>query len=263
MKTPRLGVSADDFGLGPKRGLRQASRLGFRAVELAATRGDLDASKLSRSAKRHLLKYAEGLGLVLAMLDGRLGPTGLTDPARAEECVERTRRILELASRIRVPVIATHLGQVPDDADHPRRRMALDALDALAEHADKTGTALAVETAQASPEQIRLLIEQINSPLVRVCYDPGALLIHGHDPLAGLASLGDHVAASYLRDGLPGSREAAGREVRLGTGQVDLAAYLDALGDDYTGPHMIRRAEASDPAADIAAGKEHAERLLR
>jgi sugar phosphate isomerase/epimerase len=264
MQRIRLGVAADDFGLGPKQGLEHAAHLGYAAVELDATRGEADPANLSASGARHLRRLVEGLGLDLATLGGYLGASGLTDSASVQQRVDRTRHILELAARLRVPVVTTYLGSVPDDPSDRRRQSVVGAVEHLGEHADRTGTFLAVQTAQDSPATLRALLDEIDCPMVRTCYDPGRLLMHGHDPVAAVDELGDYIIATHLRDATPGTPMAAGREVRIGTGQINFLEVLVALeAGQYAGPQIVRRADAADPMADIAAARDYLEGLLR
>ncbi len=259
-----LAVSLDDLRQPPKQGMQTAARLGYGGLELNTTRGDLDAARLSTSALRHVRSYLNGLGLALPALDSQIRSGGLTDPARAEEQVAKTRQVLELAPKLAVPVVTTVLGHLPDDPDSPQRTIALESLRALADHADLTGTCLAVDGAGVEPALLAELIHQIDCPLVRVCYDPGEMVMHGRDAVAGLDALGEFVAASHLRDAMRGSARTAGRETAPGLGQVDFEALFQALADGgYDGPHVVRRSEASDPVADLAAAREHLDRLLR
>ena len=52
--------------------------------------------------------------------------------------------------------------------------------------------------------------------------------------------------------------------VYVGAGHIDFAAYLAALEEaGYHGPQIIRRSAGENPVQDIAAAKEHLERILR
>lgn len=264
MNAFRLGIAVDDLGLGPKEGLQQAVRMGYGAVELDASKGEVDPTNLSQSGMRHLRKLVDSLGLELAVLGGPAGAGGFTNPATADARIDKARRILELAARLRVPVVTAYVGSLPDDPKDRRYQLVAEALDHLGEFADKTGTALAIRTSDDSPAALRALLAGLNCPTLRVCYDPGSLLIHGHDPIAGVGELAGQIAASHLRDAVAGSKAAAGREVRMGSGQVDVLAYLAALEEGhYAGPQILRRTDSADPVGDLAAAKAYLDRLLR
>jgi len=264
MTAKRLGVAVDDLGVDPKEGLHQAARLGYGTVELRTCENEVDPANLSQTGVRHLRKFTETLGLEIAVLSGPTGRGGVGDPAVTEYHVDKTRRILELAAKLSVPVVTVRLDAIPEEPDDRRRRLITEALDHLGEHADKTGTFLAVLAAEHSPLTLRRLLDDLNCPMLRVGYDPGALLIRGYDPIAGVGELAGHIAASHLRDATRGTPATAGREVRMGTGQVPFLEYLAALEEgQYTGPHIVRRTDAADPLAEFAAARQYLERLLR
>lgn len=259
-----LAVSLDDLRQPPKQGMQTAAQLGYGGLELNATRGDLDAVRLSTSGVRHVRTYLNGLGLNLPVLDSQIASGDLADPTHADEQVAKTCRVLELAPKLAVPVVTVALGQLPDDPAGEQRAIVLEALQTLADRADLTRTCLAVDGSGASPDVMAELIDQVGCPLIRVCYDPGEMIMHGQDAIAGLDALGGMVAASHLRDATRGSPRSAGRETVTGRGQVDFDAYFEALADGgYRGPHIVRRSEASDPVADLAAARQYLDRLLR
>jgi L-ribulose-5-phosphate 3-epimerase UlaE len=50
----------------------------------------------------------------------------------------------------------------------------------------------------------------------------------------------------------------------MGSGQVNFIEYLASLEQgQFAGPHIVRRTDAADPIADLAAAREYLERLLR
>jgi sugar phosphate isomerase/epimerase len=107
-----LGVVLDSFGQPIKDALRSAADLELRQVELPATTREVDPIELGRSGRRHLLHYVSGLGLNLAALGGDLGGARFTDSSALDQRLEKTRRIIEMAAELRVPVVTTHLGRV-------------------------------------------------------------------------------------------------------------------------------------------------------
>ncbi len=69
MARPMIGVDIDDFRLETKAALRQASALQLRAIEVPTSEGALAPANLSTSGRRHLSRFAEGLGLHLSALN--------------------------------------------------------------------------------------------------------------------------------------------------------------------------------------------------
>ncbi len=263
MAAIEIGVEIDSFRRSAKEALRQASALGLRPVQLSAATGDVSPEALGDTGRRHLRRYVDGLGLTLAGLGADLGGRRFADSAHSDERLDRTRRILELASELRVPLVTARVGALRS-GDDPRTELVAAALEQVADHADRTGVVFAIETAESTPGLLQAVLKRIDCPYVRAAYDPAALLMEGDDPVAGVQPLADQVVFSFARDAVQGSAERPGCETPLGTGDIDFAACLAALEEaGYHGPQILRSTSSEDPVRDIAAAKEHLERILR
>jgi sugar phosphate isomerase/epimerase len=261
MTRPVFGINVHDLRTDPKRGMQQAARMGFRAVELRALDGDIDPANLSESGRRHLHRYVRDIGLQLAALDADFGAGGMADPAAVDACVQRTGQVLAMARELGVPIVTGSVGRL-DDAD-PRREQIASALRSIAEQADRIGTIYAVCTSYTAPNQLRRLVDELACPAVRVCTDPGYLVMSGYDPVSATSTLAEHVVLSHARDGLAGTSQSAGREVPLGQGHVNWLAYLATLSAaDYAGPQILRRTDAERPLEDLQAGRDTLESQL-
>ena len=258
----RIGVHVDDFRIDAKAGLRLASSLGFRAVQLGAASGEISPQQLSESGRRHLLRHTRGLGVSIAALRADLGGSRFLDGARVEQHVDRARRILELARDLGVRVVTAPVGRLLPD--HARQYEVLhEALRQVAEHADRVDRVFAIETAVDAPADLKKLLEELNCRHLKVCYDPAELLMDGLDPLAAVESFADQIVLSHIRDAQPGSPERPGREANLGDGQLNLSACLERLAEaGYGGELIIRRSQSSNPGPDIQACKRYLDALL-
>ncbi len=104
----------------------------------------------------------------------------------------------------------------------------------------------------------------IDCAQVGVCYDPGALLMHGYEPIHGVTHLAEHIVLSHARDAIAGRADRAGREMPAGQGELDFTEYFAALDEaGYRGPQIVARSESDRPIADIVAAKAHLDALLR
>lgn len=253
----RLGAGADDLRLPVKQALAAVARTGLHHVELTAA-GELSPTELTRTGRRHLARYLRGLGLRLAALGGTTGGRPL------EEQASLASRTLEMAAELGVEVVTVSLAdlghrQGQDPGDELR-----EVLGHLAERADLAGRTLAIETAAVEPARLRQLVADVNCEQVKACVDPGELICSGHDPKESLCVLADWVGLARARDGLAGRADHPGREVQLGTGQVDLRDYLVLLREfGYRRPLLIRRRDSDRPLADLLAAKKHLEDLAR
>lgn len=244
-----LGVGVHDFGMGTKTALSRAAGMGFNAVELGTAAGDTSPDQLSQSGRGHLQRLVSGLGMELSAFDAATPGGGFADPKHVDERIARTKATLDLARDVSVPIVIVALGAMVDGSG---RESTMDALREVGDHADRIGRTLAVHTHGHSPESLESLLRAVECPAIRVCMDPAALLMMGHDPIEGIRLLADRVCLSHARDATLGGSDRAGHETPLGEGHVDLPAYLAALdGAGYGGPQIIRRTGAEHPLEDI------------
>jgi len=256
-----LGVFLDGWNQPIKEALRSASRLSFREIEVPAVAGDIDPAQLSRSGRRDFLHYLSGLGLKLSALAADSGGARFNDSTALEQKLDKTRQIIEMAAELKVPVVTTHLGLVDDES--LGRGFILEAVRALAEYSDRTGTFIAVESGGGEPQRLSELIRKTNCPTIAACYDPATMLIDGFDPLAGIEPLADRIVLARVRDAVAGSPRRPGHESQIGQGQIDMTEYFAALeAAGYRGTAFIRRAQSERPLQDIADAKKHVESLL-
>ena len=249
MSRSLLGVGVHDFRMGTKAALSRAAGMGFNAVELGTAAGDTSPDQLSQSGRGHLQRLVRGLGMEFSALDATLPGGGFGDRKQVDERIARTKAALDLARDVSVPIVIVGIGATVDVSE---RESAMDALREVGDHADRIGRTLAVQTHGQSPESLESLLQEVQCPAVRVCMDPAALLMMGHDPIEGITRLADRVCLSHARDATLGGSDCAGHETPLGEGQVDLYAYLAALdGAGYGGPQIIRRTSAEHPLEDI------------
>lgn len=247
----------NDFHLPVKRGLEQAARLGFGAVELDAASGEVSPSQMSESGRRHLSRFCRNLGLGLAALSADVGPGGLANAAAVDAHVERTLRILELAAALHVPVVTADAGSMVDPRSGEPSAVALDALRAIADHADRVGTIFGLQSGPDSPDALHRLFREIGCPSLKVCLDPAMLARFGHVPLEAVGALAEDIALSHLGDATLGRPERPGLETQLGRGQLDLPAYLAELAAaGYVGPLILRRRDSQRPVEDLAAAAQ-------
>lgn len=257
-----LGVVVDDMRLDAKRGIRRAAEMGFGGVELSAVYGETAPENLSATGRRHLARTVRDLGLNFQALIGDVGGMRFTDPARGDEHLDRTRRILELAADMGVPIVAAQIGHFDENVPGEQRDRVVEAVRLIADHADRTGTIFAIETTGSRPEALHALLKGLDCPHLRATLDPAELVMQGSDPLQAVATLANDIVLARVRDGLVGSADRHGRETPVGEGQVNLIEYLAALeGADYAGPATVRRTDTDRPIDELAAAKAYIESL--
>ena len=228
---------------------------------MGAAAGEISPSQLSESGRRHLARMCRNLGLSVAALSAE--SLGLADPRTVDECVARTLPVLELAADLRVPVVVADVGPITDRDTEEPSSIAVDALRALADHAGRVGTRLALQTGPDSPEGLGGVLNAVDCPWLGVCVDPAMLVRYGHSPSAAIERLAEALLLSHLGDATSGGRGRTGLETQLGQGQLDLPAFLaDLSAAGYHGPLILRRRDCRRPRDELAAAKRLLETYL-
>lgn len=263
MPQPNIGIDIDDFRLGPKEALSRAAELAFRDIELGTASGELSPSNLSGSGRRHLARLVDGLGLRMAALVADVPGLRLTDPRTVDERVERTCRILELAADLKVPTVTASVGALTHPDTGEPSPGAIQALSRIGEFADSRGVRYALRPSRDGGERIVRVLEALRCPSIGICMDPAAMVMAGANPVASIERYVGQIILMHARDGTSGLAEHSGRETPLGEGDVDLQGLLAVLEmAEYRGPYVLRRTDSQNPAIDLAAAREHLERLL-
>ncbi len=151
MDAERLAAWLDSYRVGLRDSLEVAAEQGFALAQTDTVRGELNPHEFSESARRHLRKFVNGLGLRIDALAADFPGAGLADPADAERRVEHFRDLLRLCRDLQVPrALVTLTG-----FDSPRTgRLAEELLGVVAE--------------PVAPEKVReaerLLIQRTRRP---------------------------------------------------------------------------------------------------
>lgn len=245
----KVGIQLRSLRLPLRQALLTAARLGARAVEIDA-RHDLPPEEASQTALRQIRKDLDDLRLQVCAV---AFPTrrGYGDPTKLDRRVEGTRRAMELAYGLGAPCVINYLGK-PAAPDSAEGRLLREVLTDLGRYGQKAGALLAAETGPDAPADLAQLIGDLPVGAVVVDYDPGALLLSGHDPLDAAARLGRNIVHVHVSDAVADARPGHGAEVALGRGLVDWPAVLAALEEqNYRGYLTLRRQSAADPPSEL------------
>ncbi len=257
----QIGVYLDAFRAAPKEALHLASELGFEAVHMGAAEGPVSPQQLSASGRRHLRRFAGGLGLSIVALRADFGGLRFLDPALVDQHIDNTRRILELARELDASTVTAPIGKFRTGNAH-EYDLIRQAIGHVAQYADTVDRVFAIETAVDTPDAIRELLADLSCPNLKVCYDPAELLMDGIDPLASIETFANEIALAYMRDAQRGSAAQPGRETNLGEGQLNLPTYLAQLeAAGYHGPLVVHRSQSANPLADLRACKSYLESI--
>jgi L-ribulose-5-phosphate 3-epimerase len=190
---------------------------------------------------------------------------GFIPPATRAEREQRTYAVADFAAAIGCKGIATHIGFVPHDPNHPNYTAMRDLVRRIGDYAAKNKQSFALETGQETAPVLLKFLEDVNRPNVGINFDPANMILYGTgDPIEALGILAKHVISIHCKDGdWPPKNDpnALGKERALGTGAVGIERFLAKLnGIGYKGSLTIER-EGVD-RAQWAADVREAIRLL-
>lgn len=277
--TNKIGVIVDSFGIGVREGLKKAKEVGAEGVQIYAVKGEMDPENLSPAARRELKAYIESLGLEISALCGDLGGHGFQDKAANAAKVEKSKRILDLAKDLGTSIVTTHIGIVPHDHSGEVFDSMQSACEELSQYASSMDGFFAIETGPETAAHLKGFLDTLSSKGVSVNFDPANMvMVTGDDPVQGVRTLKDYIVHTHVKDGVRfkevDPREIYGalgyepmdhgkiaamvssgeifKEVPLGEGKVDFAAYFQALFDiGYQGYLTIEREVGDQPEIDI------------
>ena len=265
----KIGVMLDSFRLPIDEAIAKAVSIGADGFQVYAVGGPVSPEGMDAARRKEFAKKVTDAGIVISALCGDFGQ-GLYSPEINKVILEKSKRVLQLASDLGTKVVTTHIGVVPEDKNHPRYAIMQEGCYALAKAADDIGVRFAVETGPETSKVLKGFLDSLGSKGVSVNLDPANLvMVTGDDPVQAVYNLKDYIVHTHAKDGVmlnrtkpeyiygvepaPAGLPAAFAEVPLGTGSVDFPAYLKALGDiGYKGFLTIEREVGEDPAKDIS-----------
>lgn len=276
-----IGVIIDSFRVPPAEAVLKAARLdGVKGIQLYSTRGQMAPENLNAAARKEFLDLVKSNGLIVSALCGDLGGGGFVHPDKNPARIEKSKRILDLAKELETDVVTTHIGVVPEDANHERYKILQEACHELSEYADSINARFAIETGPETSLTLKTFLDTLGSKGVSVNLDPANLvMVTGDDPVKAVYNLKDYIVHTHAKDGvrlfekepdvvygLAKSEIVTGpsfEEVPLGEGGVAWAQYLAALEDiGYKGFLTIEREVGDDPEGDIAKAVEFLKKMM-
>lgn len=280
----KIGVITDCFKLPLKDGIKLAGELGLDGIQVYATTGEFSPETLTAEQKAEYKALLKEANLEISALCGDMGGYGFQIAEDNPERIEKTKAIIDLAEEFGTKVITTHIGVIPEDKNHPRYQIMLDALRTCGQYAASKGITLAIET---GPEKAATLLQfvQDTDGGVGVNLDPANfIMVTDQDPVEAVEMLAPYIVHTHAKDGVmlkktdpeiiydsfaQGGIEALNvadffLETPLGQGKVDFPAYIAALRKaGFDGYLTIERETGGDPIADITLARDTVAGLIR
>jgi sugar phosphate isomerase/epimerase len=183
---------------------------------------------------------------------------GFSDPATRPERLERFQWALERTRALDLADLMLHAGFIPEPGT-PDRKPFLDTLARVGDLARSKGVTVAFETGQETADLLRLTLDELKCPNVKVNFDPANMLLYDKgDPLRAVDILGPDIRSVHVKDAKrPATPGTWGEEVPLGAGQVNIRQFIKTLQKvGYRGPLCIEREVGNQEQrmADVAHG---------
>src|SRR5439155_4395163 len=124
------------------------------------------------------------------------------------------------------------------------RKPFLDTLARVSDLGKAKGVTIAFENGQETADRLRLTLNELKCPNVKVNFDPANMLLSDKgDPLRAVEVLGPDIRSVHVKDAnRPTTPGTWGEEVPLGQGQVNIKAFVKALQRaGHQGPLCIER----------------------
>jgi sugar phosphate isomerase/epimerase len=191
---------------------------------------------------------------------------GFGDPATRPERLERFQWALERTKALGLSDMMLHAGFIPEPKQ-PDRKPFLDTLAKVSDLAKAKGITVAFETGQETADLLRLTLDELKCPNLKVNFDPANMLLYDKgDPIRAVEILGPDIRSVHVKDAnrptVPGQW---GEEVPLGRGQVNIKGFIQTLKKvGYRGPLCIEREVGDQPSRirDIAHGIQYVKECL-
>lgn len=186
---------------------------------------------------------------------------GFGNPATRPERLQRLLWALERTRALGLGDLMLHAGFLPDPKD-PDRKPFLDTLAQVADSARQQGVTVAFETGQETADLLRLTLDELRCPNLKVNFDPANMLLYDKgDPLRAVEILGPDIRSVHVKDAKrPTTPGAWGEEVPLGQGEVNIRKFVDTLKKvGYQGQLCIERevGNQEERLADVAHGIQY------
>lgn len=253
MSRLKLGIRLESLGLPLRRGLQEVVRLGVPGVQVDAV-GDLSPDQLSQTGRREFRNLLRSHNLELTALGCPLRH-GLDILEGQDARIEHIKKVLSLSFDLGPRIVIVQAGQVPEKPDSPAAKRFTEALLALGQYGDRTGTVLALETGLESGEVLRDFLAQFDTGGLGVNYDPANMVMNRFDPYESARALRGRINHMHAKDARQASANRAGQEVPLGHGDIEWMQFLSVLEEiEYRGWLTIERESGDNRLADVAAG---------
>ena len=239
MGAPDVGVFLSTTRIeDPAAACAAVRALGFRVVQLGKLPGDCYTpagnATLSGVLRRHGLRAAS----LCVVFDGERYDSvesvsttvGFLPEGPLAERLAYTRRCVDTAAALDIPLVTFHMGMLPDSLADPAYQRLQRAVDAVGAYAARRDVVIGLETGQESAAALLAFIDRLSAP-VKVNFDGGNFVAYQTgDPVDALEALYPQTVGVHIKDRLPPPEPGLiGPAERLGAGTARVDETLRRL----------------------------------
>ncbi|MBL8880930.1 MAG: sugar phosphate isomerase/epimerase [Phycisphaerales bacterium] len=226
---------------------------GFRLIVPNTAAPELDPVAMGRTARRHLAKHLQSIGLRIPSLATEFSGNGLADSTYSDRRLDHLRSALELARDLSASRASVRIAGL---ADERSSSLANEMLAHAAELSDRTGIILSVHGSTRDTKPLIQQIRQLNCPTLRLALDTAAVCATSQTGLGSIDCLGE----LFLRDGrLHGDHF---EETAFGSGEVDFAQVLSAAESSEVETVAVIRRDTPSGVDALRRGREYISSVL-
>lgn len=271
----KIAIIPTTGGADPYKGMEFAQKLGVEGVHIGAYGGGLDLINKTSAERKDILKRIKGYGLEVSALIGWGGEVDLGEEEGLAKNIEWAKKLNEAAVDMAGGLHMGHGGIMPDDRSDPKAERFIQSLMEIGEHGKSIGATMCLETGPEPPRIVKQMMDEIDSPAIRVNFDPANLLLWppvvarkkgvafdydaamaDYDPVEGLRMLIPYVKHVHGKDSVL-HRDGSGDEVPLGTGMTNWPQLHKIFVENgYNGFYAIEREWGEDAMGDVAKAVE-------
>lgn len=255
----KIGVVLESLRLMIKDGIKTASLLGFKGIQIDATQREITPENLSGTGRRELRRLIDLNRLELCALGGELG-SGFINENEFDLLIRRIKAIINLALDLQTNIITIQTG-IPNNTDSTHWHSVNTALSEIGRHAENYGCRLAAKISFDNYSTLKDFLKSLHTEGVRLIYDPASLIINNLDPIKGIHELHNYIVHTNLWDTRQ-AEEGRNIEVPIGEGILPVAEFVSTLeSTGYHGFYVVNSKTVQQPVENIRKGKEFLDRF--
>ena len=256
----KTGVVLESLRLRIKDGIKTASTLGFKGIQIDATQRDITPENLSQTGRRELRRIIDLNRLELCALGGELG-IGFINENEFDFLINRIKAIINLALDLQTNIITVQIGSIPTETDSTHWHAVNTAIGEIGRHAENYGCRLAAKISFDNYSTLKDFLKSLYTEGIRLIYDPASLMINNLDPIKGIHELHKYIVHTNLWDTRQ-TEEGRNIEVPIGEGILPVEEFVSTLeSTGYYGFYVINSKTMQQPVENIKKGKEFLDRF--